>query len=103
MSHVSPWVPTPPRVADALNLNNNNNDRPVSGGSEGDEFEMTGDDHYRGPQLAAVDYTFAVLALVTISMRCAVRLFIVKGFGVDDWLMLGAAVCMALNLVAGIG
>ncbi|KAI1848019.1 hypothetical protein JX265_002024 [Neoarthrinium moseri] len=45
----------------------------------------------RGPQLAAVDYTFAVLAFVTISMRCGVRVFIVRSFGLDDWLMLLAA------------
>ncbi|ETS81131.1 hypothetical protein PFICI_06133 [Pestalotiopsis fici W106-1] len=50
----------------------------------------------RGPQLAVVDYTFAILAFVTILLRCGVRLFIVRSFGLDDWLMSLAAVTFML-------
>lgn len=48
----------------------------------------------RGPQLAVVDYTFAILAFITILLRCGVRLFIVRSFGIDDWLMSFAAVSL---------
>ncbi|KAI0151477.1 hypothetical protein BJ166DRAFT_536154 [Pestalotiopsis sp. NC0098] len=50
----------------------------------------------RGPQLAVVDYTFAILAFITILLRCGVRLFIVRSFGIDDWLMSFAAVTFML-------
>ncbi|KAI0127605.1 hypothetical protein BJ170DRAFT_380675 [Xylariales sp. AK1849] len=50
----------------------------------------------RGPQLATVDYTFAILAFATIVLRCSVRVFIVRSFGLDDWLMVIAAVLFIL-------
>ncbi|KAF2123136.1 hypothetical protein BDV96DRAFT_481277 [Lophiotrema nucula] len=41
----------------------------------------------RGSQLLGIDATFAVLAPIAVLLRCYVRLFMVKAFGVDDWLM----------------
>lgn len=46
----------------------------------------------RGPQLFAVDVFFMTLAIVTTLLRCYVRLFLVKSWGIDDWFMLGATV-----------
>ncbi|VBB79527.1 Putative protein of unknown function [Podospora comata] len=41
----------------------------------------------RGPVLLAVNTTGAVLAGITCLLRCFVRTRVVKGFGLDDWLM----------------
>ncbi|KAH7324270.1 hypothetical protein B0I35DRAFT_349064 [Stachybotrys elegans] len=50
----------------------------------------------RGPQLLAVNLTFFSLAAISITLRCYVRTFMVKAFGLDDWLMLAASVTFAL-------
>ena len=41
----------------------------------------------RGPELFRVDVAFAVIATIAVLLRCYVRLFMVKAFGIDDWLM----------------
>ena len=41
----------------------------------------------RAQQLLAVTITFLVLAWVSVSLRCFVRLKIVKAFGLDDYLI----------------
>lgn len=46
----------------------------------------------RGPELFAIDVTFMVAAIIASSLRCYVRVFMVKAFGRDDWLMLFATV-----------
>lgn len=46
----------------------------------------------RGPELAAVCWTFVTTAFVATALRCYVRTRIVKRFGLDDWTMLAALV-----------
>ena len=46
----------------------------------------------RGPELLAVNIAFMSAALVSNLLRCVVRVFMVKAFGVDDWLMAIATV-----------
>jgi hypothetical protein len=46
----------------------------------------------RGPELFAVNVTFVAVAILAYSLRCFVRLKMVKAFGMDDWLMGGALV-----------
>lgn len=41
----------------------------------------------RGPPLQVVCYVFGVLAFVVTLLRCYVRLYLVKSFGVDDYFM----------------
>ncbi|KAF2648590.1 hypothetical protein K491DRAFT_684585 [Lophiostoma macrostomum CBS 122681] len=41
----------------------------------------------RGPELLRIDVAFAITATIAVLMRCYVRLFMVKAFGIDDWLM----------------
>lgn len=49
----------------------------------------------RSPTIRAILYVFLVMALVSTLLRLYVRLGIVKkSFGLDDWLMLGATVCL---------
>ncbi|KAH6656126.1 hypothetical protein BKA67DRAFT_535020 [Truncatella angustata] len=50
----------------------------------------------RGPQLMAIDYTFVILAFITIVLRFGVRVFLVRSFGLDDWLMGLAAITFTL-------
>ncbi|KAK0744619.1 hypothetical protein B0T21DRAFT_280201 [Apiosordaria backusii] len=46
----------------------------------------------RGTALLAVNTTGAILAGVTCILRCFVRTRVVKGFGLDDWLMAASTV-----------
>lgn len=41
----------------------------------------------RGPQLISVYAAFAALTTVAVSLRVYVRLWLVKNFGLDDWMM----------------
>ncbi|KAF3046196.1 hypothetical protein E8E11_008106 [Didymella keratinophila] len=41
----------------------------------------------RGGQIAAVAITFLILSWLTVGLRCYVRTFLVKGFGLDDKMM----------------
>lgn len=47
----------------------------------------------RGPELLAIDAVFMSLAIVANSLRCYVRISMVKAFGLDDWLMSSATIC----------
>lgn len=40
-----------------------------------------------GPLLLGMNITGAILAGITCLLRCYVRLFMLKAFGLDDWLM----------------
>lgn len=42
----------------------------------------------RGPELQAVAYILVTFSLITTVLRCYVRIFKVKVFGIDDWSML---------------
>jgi len=46
----------------------------------------------RGPELLAVNIAFVTTAILACLLRCYVRLFMVKAFGRDDWLMVIATV-----------
>ncbi|KAH6886810.1 hypothetical protein B0T10DRAFT_490369 [Thelonectria olida] len=50
----------------------------------------------RGPQLLGVNVFFLVVSLISISLRCYSRIGLVKAFGLDDWLMVVAAVFFTL-------
>jgi hypothetical protein len=47
----------------------------------------------RGPGLAGVNIAFVAFAFVAYTLRCVVRLKMVKAFGLDDCLMGLALVC----------
>lgn len=47
----------------------------------------------RAPELLGVNYFFAILAFLTVLLRCYVRIFIVKKFSFDDLVMVIAMVC----------
>lgn len=58
----------------------------------------------RGPELIAVYSFFAALTTIVITLRCYVRVFMVRSFGADDWAMLfGWAMfqCFAGFAIAG--
>jgi hypothetical protein len=46
----------------------------------------------RGPELIGVNIAFLATAIIANLLRCFVRVRMVKAFGVDDWLMVGATV-----------
>jgi len=46
----------------------------------------------RGPQVAAVAILFLILSWIAVSLRCYVRICMIKNFGADDWLAVGALV-----------
>jgi hypothetical protein len=46
----------------------------------------------RGTLIAAVGILFLVLTWVAVSLRCYVRIFMIKSFGLDDWLSAAALV-----------
>ncbi|CAE7208356.1 hypothetical protein PTNB73_07608 [Pyrenophora teres f. teres] len=46
----------------------------------------------RGPELLAVNIAFVTTAILACLLRCYVRIFMVKAFGRDDWLMVIATV-----------
>lgn len=54
---------------------------------------MASDVPNRAPQLLGVNYFFAVLAFLSVLLRCYVRIFIVKKFSFDDLMMVVAMVC----------
>lgn len=51
----------------------------------------------RGPQLMAVDISFAVMALIACLLRVFTRLYMVKAFGLDDVLMVISTVSTAVS------
>ncbi|UNI24555.1 hypothetical protein JDV02_010290 [Purpureocillium takamizusanense] len=63
----------------------------------------TGEGPNRGPELLAVNIFFCVLAGVIVLLRCYSRAALIKGFGLDDWLMILStlfflAYCVMSNL-----
>lgn len=59
----------------------------------------------RGPQLQAAAIGLLVLAVLSFAQRAYVRTFMVKAFGMDDWLMSGAMISyifFATCVLAGI-
>ncbi|KAK1569797.1 uncharacterized protein LY79DRAFT_643380 [Colletotrichum navitas] len=50
----------------------------------------------RGPQLVAVGLTLVITAFVATVLRCYVRVFLVKNFGIDDWFMVVATIFFIL-------
>ncbi|KAH6645813.1 hypothetical protein BKA67DRAFT_86689 [Truncatella angustata] len=57
---------------------------------------MSTDIENRGPQLLSVDIVFMTLAIITTLLRCYVRLFMVKSWGIDDWFMVLASTAFSL-------
>jgi hypothetical protein len=56
----------------------------------------------RGPQLAGVVIAMVSLAVVTMSLRVYVRVWI-RAWGLDDWFMLSAVVSLRdLDAIAGV-
>lgn len=53
----------------------------------------------RGPELRAVAITITIMATAATAMRCYVRVWMVKAFGIDDWFMLIALVWTSVALV----
>lgn len=56
----------------------------------------------RGPELGAVCYAFAAVALVSALLRFYVRLRIVKSFGVDDYFMLVSLISFLLFVASSL-
>ncbi|KAH7368136.1 hypothetical protein B0T11DRAFT_337359 [Plectosphaerella cucumerina] len=54
----------------------------------------------RGPELQAVGIGFLAFAYVAVALRSYVRIFIVKAFGLDDWIMLLALFFYTLHNIA---
>lgn len=54
----------------------------------------------RGPELLAVDISFLIVAITAYALRCYVRIFMVKAFGRDDYLMAAATVRCFLPSIA---
>jgi hypothetical protein len=40
----------------------------------------------RGPQVEAAAITFLVLSWIMVCLRCYVKLYMIKLFGINDWL-----------------
>ncbi|KAL2173764.1 uncharacterized protein P884DRAFT_280763 [Thermothelomyces heterothallicus CBS 202.75] len=49
----------------------------------------------RARTLTAVNITALVLAVTVTALRCFVRIYLLKAFGNDDWLMAAATICFA--------
>jgi hypothetical protein len=58
-------------------------------------FNMTNLVENRGPALLGVNVAFCILAGVVVILRCYTRAVLVKAFGLDDWTMVLATVCLA--------
>ncbi|KAL2163977.1 hypothetical protein VTH06DRAFT_3190 [Thermothelomyces fergusii] len=54
---------------------------------------MSGD--ARARTLTAVNITALVLAVTVTSLRCFVRIYLLRAFGADDWIMAVATICFA--------
>ncbi|KDN66415.1 hypothetical protein CSUB01_09853 [Colletotrichum sublineola] len=50
----------------------------------------------RSPPLVAAGLTLVIAAFIVTVLRCYVRIFLVKNFGIDDWFMLVATVFFIL-------
>jgi hypothetical protein len=52
----------------------------------------------RAPLIAAVGILFLVLTWVAVSLRCYIKIFLTKPFGLDDWLSVAALVRLSYQL-----
>ncbi|KAH6857012.1 hypothetical protein B0I37DRAFT_88884 [Chaetomium sp. MPI-CAGE-AT-0009] len=57
---------------------------------------MTSPPENRALSLTAVNIAALTLALTITALRCFVRIYMLKAFGPDDWLMLAAAACFSV-------
>lgn len=57
----------------------------------------------RSGQVLGVAITFLITTWITITLRCYVRVFMVKAFGVDDWTMLATLCFFTAYLTCQIG
>jgi hypothetical protein len=53
------------------------------------------DPEHRGPALTVVEFTILPLALIFLGLRLYVRACVLRSMGIDDWLMIAAAVSAA--------
>lgn len=51
----------------------------------------------RGVSLLAVNIAFLSVAVVAVALRCYTRIGVVRAFGLDDWVMLFAAVSLSVR------
>ncbi|KAJ5457678.1 hypothetical protein N7475_009066 [Penicillium sp. IBT 31633x] len=59
---------------------------------------------HRGPLLLIINGTVTGVAAIIVGLRAISRIFIVKRFGWDDWIMVAATILAILNVVvAGFG
>lgn len=56
------------------------------------------EDDNRGPQLRAVCIFFLTVATVSVALRSYVRVRLVKKFGIEDWFMVAAWVCLVYSI-----
>lgn len=54
----------------------------------------------RGPELQVILSILLVIAVVVVALRCYIRIWLVKSFGIDDWFMVVALVSCLLSSVA---
>ncbi|KAI3116623.1 hypothetical protein CBS147333_247 [Penicillium roqueforti] len=67
-------------------------------------FQTRSDVENRGPILLIINGTVTGLAALIVGLRTISRIFIVKMFGLDDWIMVTATVLAIVNVVvAGLG
>lgn len=57
----------------------------------------------RGPQLQVVAIVFVTMAIFSFTMRAFVRAKMVKGFGLDDWLMASATLTFSTYIACVLG
>ncbi|KAF7535411.1 hypothetical protein G7054_g5385 [Neopestalotiopsis clavispora] len=56
----------------------------------------------RSPNLMIMDVLFITLATISCLLRCYTRVFVVRAFGIDDWLMLVAVGFYVLYIASGL-
>ncbi|EKG14870.1 integral membrane protein [Macrophomina phaseolina MS6] len=57
----------------------------------------------RSQQVLAIGTTFFILAWIVVLLRIYVRAYMIKSWGVDDWVMMLALGCFTVYLVAQLG
>lgn len=57
----------------------------------------------RSQQVLAIGTTFFILAWLVVLLRIYVRAYMIKSWGIDDWVMMLALGCFTVYLVAQLG
>ncbi|KAL1640389.1 hypothetical protein SLS58_007062 [Diplodia intermedia] len=57
----------------------------------------------RSQQVLAIGTTFFILAWIVVMLRVYVRAYMIKSWGVDDWVMMLALACFTIYLVCQLG